>query len=181
LVSFKEYKVVGVPDGTTFNLGGSYDIELVFLPGHSNGHAAFLDKGSRILFAGDDACFGAVNVGGGREGNPHRRYATVEALYNELRKVVARMDEFDGVFPGHGPVDMGPVVLVNVMEACEAVLNDPTCYHTKREIERNGKTITQYGRMIYQSGYLRYNKSSLFMDRNWTEQSDCIARSMTNH
>ncbi len=165
LVAFKEYEIVGVPDGHIFNLGGGYDIELLFLPGHSNGHAVFLDKKSRILFGGDDLCFGTVGVGGGKEGNPYKRYATVEALYHELKKIAARIDEFDGIFPGHGPVDIGSIMLVNVMEACEAVLKDPTCYHYKREGKRNGKKVVQYGRMIYESGHLRYNGGSLYMDK----------------
>jgi len=165
LVAFKEYEVIGVPDGHIFNLGGDYEIELIFLPGHSNGHAAFLDKKGRILFAGDDACVGALGIGGGQKGSPYKKYATVEALYHELKKLVARIDEFDGLFPGHGPVDTGTIVLVNILEACEAVLKDPTCYHVKSEVARNGEKMTQYSRMIYQSGYLRYNGGSLYMDR----------------
>lgn len=165
LVAFKEYEVVGVPDGYIFNLGCDYDIELIFLPGHSNGHTVYLDKKNRILFAGDDACCGALSVGGGQKGSPYKRYATVEALYYELKKLIARRDEFDGIFPGHGPVDLGNIVLVSIMEACEAVLNDPKCYQTKSEIIRNGEKMIQYSRMIYLSGYLRYNQSSLYMDR----------------
>ncbi len=165
LVKFKPYEIIGVADGYLFNLGEDYDIELIFLPGHSNGHAAFLDKKSRILFVGDDACFGRVGIGGGREGNPYKRYATVEALYHELVKITARMDEFDGLFPGHGPVDTGAIMLVNVMEACKAVLDNPSCYDNKVEVSRNGVTLTQFQKMIYQSGYLQYNTHSLYMDR----------------
>lgn len=165
LINFREYEIIGVPDGHIFNLGDDYDIELIFLPGHSNGHAAFLDKKNRILFAGDDACFGALGIGGGLKDHPYRKYATVEALYYELKKVIARIDEFDGIFPGHGPVDMGSIVLVNILEACEVVLKDPTRYHRRTEIERNGVKTIQYERMIYQSGYLRYNSGSLYMDR----------------
>ena len=165
VVPFREYEVAGVPDGYIFNLGGDYNIELVFLPGHSNGHAAFLDKKDRILFVGDDACVGAVGIGGGRPGNPYRQYATVEALYRELVKLTARLDEFDGLFPGHGPVDTGPIMLVNVMEACKAVLDDPACYDIKGESVRNGVKMITYKKMIYMSGYLQYNSRSLYMDR----------------
>jgi glyoxylase-like metal-dependent hydrolase (beta-lactamase superfamily II) len=61
-----EYEIVGVPDGYIFDLGGGHEIELVFLPGHTCGHAGFLDKKNRIFFCGDDACFGAVGIGGSR-------------------------------------------------------------------------------------------------------------------
>lgn len=169
LVEFKPYEVIGVPDGYTWDLGGGYEIELVFLPGHSNGHAGYLDKQNRILFAGDIACFGALGVGGGRPNNPYSRYATVEALYNEYKKICARDDEFDGIFPGHGPVDMGNIVLRSAMEACEAVLNDPTCYDEKTETVRNGEKRIGYKKKIYQSGYLQYNNKSLYMDRELSE------------
>jgi glyoxylase-like metal-dependent hydrolase (beta-lactamase superfamily II) len=165
LVKFKEYGIVGVPDGHVFNLGGDYEVELVFLPGHSHGHAAFLDRKSRILFAGDVACVGAVGVGGGGQtDHPYRQYGTVEALYREYGKIIARMDEFDGLFPGHGPVDTGPILLASIREACGAVLRDPFCYDEKRELVRNGVKTTQYCKMIYESGYLKYNSASLYMN-----------------
>ena len=164
IVPFKEYEIVGVPDGHIFDLGGGNEIELVFLPGHSCGHAGFLDKKNRIFFCGDDACFGAVGIGGSKPDNPHAKYATVEGLYNELVKITARMDEFDGLYPGHGLVDAGAIMLVNVMEACKAVLDDPECYDWKGEMSRHGVTRTQYCKMIYQSGYLVYTKDKLYLE-----------------
>lgn len=165
LVKFRKYEIIGVPDGYIFNLGRDYDIELILLPGHSNGHATFLDKKNRILFAGDDACIGALGVGGGQKENPHRQYATVEALYYELNKLIARIDEFDGLFPGHGPVDVGTILLVSIKDACEAVIRDPKCYDAKYEFVRNGETVTQFCKMIFESGYLKYNRSSLYMNK----------------
>ncbi len=168
IVPFQEYEIIGVPDGYKFDLGNGYEIELVFLPGHSPGHAGYLDKQNRIFFPGDDACFGAVGAGGGGQpGMAYREYCTIEALYKELKKITARLDEFDGVFPGHGPVDMGNIMLVNVLEACEAVLKDPDCYDQKREFTRNGITRTQYCKMIYQSGYLTYTEQGVYMNREW--------------
>jgi glyoxylase-like metal-dependent hydrolase (beta-lactamase superfamily II) len=165
IVPFKEYEIAGVPDGHIFNLGEDYDVELVFLPGHSVGHAGYLDKKNRIFFAGDDACVGAVGVGGAASDAPYREYATVEALRNELVKIIKRTAEFDAVFPGHGPVDAGTIVLDNVLEACEAVLKDPQCYDVKTESVFNGVKRIQFGKLIYLSGYLRYNGKSLYMSR----------------
>ena len=164
LVPFQEYEIVGVPDGYIFDLGGGHEIELVFLPGHTCGHAGFLDKKNRIFFCGDDACFGAVGIGGSRPDNPHAKYATVEGLYNALVKLTVRMDEFDGLYPGHGLVDAGAIMLVNVMGACKAVLDDPECYDEKGERSWHGRTFTQYRKMIYQSGYLMYTKDKLYLE-----------------
>ena len=165
LVPFREYKVTGVPNGYVFHLGGDYDVELIHLPGHAVGHAAFLNKKDRYLVVGDDCCFGAVGIGGSRDGNPNKRYGTVEALQKELVKLVDRMDEFDSLFPGHGPVDTGPVMLISLLEACNEVLADPGSYDVKDIVERNGVSVAQYRKKIFESGYLQYNTNSLYMDR----------------
>lgn len=160
LCKFKEYEVVGVPDGYTFDLGGGHEVELVFLPGHSDGHCGFLDKKNRIFFPGDDCCVGAIGIG--RQPNtPYNKYATVEAFYKELQKITARVSEYDSLFPSHGPVETGPVMLFSAMEACKAVLDDPSCYDMRKESPRG----IQFGKMIFESGYLSYGKNSVYMDR----------------
>lgn len=167
LVPFREYELIGVPDGHIFDLGDGYEVELIFLPGHSPGHAAFLDKHNRILFVGDDCCVGNAGIGGGgMPGQPFREYTTIEAFTRELKKVIARMDEFDSLFPSHGPVDTGPIMLVSLLEACKAVMADPTCYDYRREFSPTGSTDVrvQYGKMIFESGYLSYGVNGVYMD-----------------
>lgn len=164
LCGFKEYEIVGVPDGYTFKLGPGHEVELVFLPGHSTGHCGFLDKKNRIFFPGDDCCVGAIGVGGNKN-IPFGEYGTVEALCKELKKIYARRDEFDSLFPSHGPVETGPIMLLSAIEACEAVLADPTDYDMRRETPRG----VQYGKMIFESGYLNYTAASVYMDRDVEE------------
>jgi glyoxylase-like metal-dependent hydrolase (beta-lactamase superfamily II) len=168
LVPFKEYEIRGVPDGFKFNLGGNYEIELVFLPGHSPGHAAFLDKQNRILFAGDDACVGAVGIMGAPFDTPYCEHTTVESLRNELAKIIKRADEFDGIFPSHGMVNTGVIVLSNLLEACDRVLENPKNYDTKMEHDFafTGSKSVMYGKMIYLSGYLIYSANSVYMNRD---------------
>ncbi len=166
LVPYKEYEIVGVPDGYIFDLGQGYEVELVFLPGHSPGHCGFLDKHNRIFFPGDDCCVGAVGAGGGgTPGQPFRENLTIEALTKELRKVVARIDEFDCLFPSHGPVETGTIMLVSLLEACEEVLADPKKYDEKRVHNRFGVLSTQYCKKIFESGYLTYTENGVYMDR----------------
>jgi glyoxylase-like metal-dependent hydrolase (beta-lactamase superfamily II) len=160
LIPFRPYTIVGVKDGYTFDLGGGHQIELVFLPGHTAGHCGFLDKKNRIFFPGDDCCVGSIGIAG-RPGTPFAEYATVEALYRELKKITGRVEEFDSLFPSHGPVETGPVMLFSAMETCEAVLKDPTAYDEKT-IRRMG---TQYGKAVLDSGYLYYGNDSVYMDR----------------
>jgi glyoxylase-like metal-dependent hydrolase (beta-lactamase superfamily II) len=168
LVPFKEYELIGVKDGHIFDLGGGYEIELIHTAGHSMGHAGFLDKQARIFFAGDDACVGGLQCcGGGQEKFEHKEYASVEALCKQMKKMVARMDEFDGIFPSHGLVDLNIYTLIHLIETCEAIMENPDGYNTKVVKSRDGISTAQYGRMIYGSGYLNYSVSSVYMDRVW--------------
>ena len=167
LVPYKEYEIIGVPDGYIFDLGQGYEVELVFLPGHSPGHCGFLDKRNRIFFPGDDCCFGAVGAGGGpRPDLPkYGEYCTIEALAKELRKIINRMDEFDSLFPSHGPVETGPIMLVSLLEACDEVLKDPNSYDATQVRERNGVVNTSYCKKIFESGYLTYSGKGVYMNR----------------
>ena len=160
LIPFREYEIIGVPDGYIFDLGGGHQVELVFLPGHSVGHCGFLDKKNRIFFPGDDCCVGAIGIGA-RPGFPHGEYGTVEALYKEFQKITARIDEFDSLFPSHGPVETGPVMLFSAMEACKAVLDDPENF----DMESDSGHGLQRFKMIYESGYLRYTADTVYMSQ----------------
>jgi hypothetical protein len=132
------------------------------------GHAAFLDKQNRILFAGDDACVGAVGIMGGSPDAPYREHATVESLRNELAKIIDRANEFDGIFPSHGIVDTGTVVLYNILEACNNILKDPKNYDARFEHDFGftGSKFVSYGKLIYLSGYLMYSSNSVYMNRD---------------
>lgn len=156
IIPFRKYKVRGCGDHHVFDLGKGYEIELIHTGGHTPGHAMYLDRNGRLLFAGDDACFGDVGIGGNSDGDPFSEYATVSAMAKAFRVLTARRDAFDGIFPGHGPVDMGADFLNYILEACEKILAAPHEYDAKEESERNGHRIVQYKKMIFQSGYVVY-------------------------
>jgi hypothetical protein len=87
-------------------------------------------------------------------------------LYYELNKLIVRIDKFDRLFPGHGPVKVGTILLVSIKEACEAVIHDPKCYDVRCGLIRNGEMVTQFSKMIYESGYFKYNRFSLYMNKD---------------
>ena len=159
LIPYREYEIVGVPDGFCFDLGGGHQVELLLMAGHSNGHAGFLDKKNRIFFPGDDCCVGAIGIGGA-PGTPYAEYCTVEAFYKQLQKITARLGEFDSLFPSHGPVETGPVMLLSAMEACKEVLDNPNSYDIVQQSPRG----IRYGKMIFESGYLLYGQQSVYMN-----------------
>ncbi len=157
LIAYKEYEIVGCKNGHVFNLGGDYDVELIFLPGHQAGHAGFLDRPNRILFGG--SAFNSMRIGmsGPKEGLPHGEYGTVTALCRELEKLVARMTEFDAVFPSHGILDLDNSVVQNLLDACQAVIANPNDYDFLHTVK--GKTWKL--KAILGLGTLGYNDRSV--------------------
>ena len=123
LIPWKPYKVTGVPDGYTWDLGGGYEIELISSHGHGgSGAAMYLDKRNRILFPGDNICSdvsGCGNVSYPIEGCNLYRYREC------VKKLVARMDEYDSVFPMHFMVDLENRLMPAILETLDAILADP--------------------------------------------------------
>jgi len=157
LIPFRPYEIVPVPDGHVFDLGDGHEVELIFMGGHSTGHCGFLDRKNRIFFPGDDCCVGTVGIG--MEPNiPYAEYATVEALHRELLKIIAREAEYDSMFPSHGVLETGPVMLHSLAATCEAVLQNPEdC-----DIRLSTTHGERLGKMIFESGYLQYGKDAVY-------------------
>jgi glyoxylase-like metal-dependent hydrolase (beta-lactamase superfamily II) len=129
---YKDYELVAVKDHHVFNLGGDYDVELVWTGGHSPGHSMYLDKKSRRLFAGDDVCSDVTGCGSGP--NPARtngQYSNLTTYRDCLTKLVARLDEFDYLFPGHFMVNLENTVLVNMLEALNETIANPNGFTYK--------------------------------------------------
>lgn len=158
LVAWQDYEIIGVPDGHVFDLGGGYEVELVHLGGHTPGHAGFLDRHNRIFFPGDDCCIGNLSLGGVMGGTrAFIEKATVTELRANLARLIARRDEFDCLFPSHGIVDVGPIMLTNLLEACDRVIADPEHPSEIRESRLAGQKRVQYCQYIYNSGFLCYS------------------------
>lgn len=159
LPEWKQYEKIGVPDGHTFDLGDGYEVELVWLGGHSPGMAGYLDKKTRIFFAGDDLCSDVCGVAnGGRPGMPNRKYANLVTFRDNLAKLVNRFAEFDYVYPSHFIVDLENSVLAAELDACNAILEHPEnyddCYATASPTggpprERKYKNIRGFSTIAY--------------------------------
>ena len=161
LVPWQDYEIVGVPDGHIFDLGGGYEVELVHMGGHTPGHAGFLDKVNRIFFPGDDGCIGNLMIGAADPSNPYWKKASVTTLRDNLAKLIARRDEFDSLFPSHGIVDVGPIMLTNLLETCDRILADPEHPSEIRTASFGSHVSKQYCQHIYNSGYLIYSPEKL--------------------
>jgi glyoxylase-like metal-dependent hydrolase (beta-lactamase superfamily II) len=157
IVPFSTYEIAGCKDGFIFNLGGSYDIELVFLGGHEAGHAGFLDKQGRTFFCGDDIIGMRVGIGGPRPGMPYGEYGTVTGLRDNLAKLVKRIDEFDSLFPGHFIVDLDKSVVQDMIDACNKIIEDPSTY----DFTTTGKHGVMKQKFVRNLGTIAYNDHSV--------------------
>lgn len=157
LVAWQDYEIIGVPDGCTFDLGAGYQVELIHLGGHTPGHAGFLDKRNRIFFPGDDTCIGTVTIGAFPPSTPFAGLGTVTELRKNLVKVIARREEFDCLFSSHGILDVGPIHLTNLKEACDRILADPEHPSEIQESTRDGVPKLDYLEYIYNSGFMAYD------------------------
>ena len=153
IVPFKKYQVIGVPDGHIFDLGGGYEIELVWVPGHKPGHAMFLDKKSRLLFAGDDII--SMRVGIGREG----ANATVEAYRDEMEKLLKRVDEFDYIFPGHFLFNIESTVVQSFVDTANAILAEPENCDIRAQDDKGNLT---YQKFVRGMGTIAYRPGNVY-------------------
>lgn len=178
LPPFKPFELVPVPNHYTFDLGGGHEIELIWLPGHGVGHCGFLDKKNRIMFMGDDLVVDVSGVGGGpRPGMYKGEYSTLEALRNELEKLVKRMDEYDYLYSSHFMVEIENHVLYNYLEALNEVIEDPNSYtYSKTETKYNTKdpsqpptTRTTYFKLIKGFSVLSYSMNGVYMNKRYID------------
>ena len=129
---FRDYELIPCKNHTIFNLGGDYEVEMIWMPGHAEGHCVYLDRKRRRLFAGDVVCSDVINCGsGGRTPgviNHEALYCTIEALYREMKALTARKDEFDYIFPGHFMFYLENHTLDKIVAAMEEILQDPSSF-----------------------------------------------------
>ena len=133
IVKFKKYEIVGVPDGYTWDLGGGHEVELIWTGGHAAGHAAFLDKGDRILFIGDawssNGCY--CGMGGSPVDGELGKYMNIETVRDSYQKLAERLDEYDYVYPSHFVINLENTIVTDTLETAEAILKDPDDYDLK--------------------------------------------------
>jgi glyoxylase-like metal-dependent hydrolase (beta-lactamase superfamily II) len=165
LPRYKNFQLIGVPDGHIFNLGGDYHVELVWTAGHAPGHAMFLDKKGRNLFAGDDICSDVIGCGGGpRPGVVNAQYSNLSTYRDCLERLVKRLDEFDYIFPGHFAVNLENHLLLNVLDTLNSIISDPECYDYKEEhsFGNSGEVRVRMYKFIKGFGTIAYTENGVY-------------------
>ena len=141
LPRFRPYEIVGVPDGTTWDLGGGYEIELINSGGHGGpGAAMYLDKQNRILFPGDNLC--SDISGCGTVSTPVEKSSFYQ-FRQCVARLVERIDEYDYIFPMHMMVNLESRLMPEVLRALDEVLADPehNYDYEQTQVSGNGKTM----------------------------------------
>lgn len=98
--------------GDRIDLGGR-ELEVFHTPGHSPGGVSFLDRQTRALFSGDLLYLGWMYV--------FFANSDAAAFRESLRRVAALTDEFDTIFPSHGPSPIAPADVLAIRDAFEEV------------------------------------------------------------
>lgn len=95
---------------------GEYRLEVLWIPGHTPGSIALLDREHRLLISGDTVQAGCVFMHG--EGRDLRSFRDSLQRLNEMR----REDIFDTVLPAHGEAVVSAEILGDQLALAEAVL-----------------------------------------------------------
>ena len=88
-------QVVPLADGETIDLGGR-TLEVIAIPGHTGGSVCFLDRGHRILFAGDSLQGLQLICAPGED-----RRAVLKKWIEKVEQLRALSDEYDLIAGGH--------------------------------------------------------------------------------
>ena len=168
LPEYKDYELIGVPDGYTFNLGGDYDVELVWTGGHAAGHAMYLVKKDGLLFAGDDVCSDVIGCGAGpKEGMFHQEFCNIETYRDRLEELCRRIDQIEYIFPGHFMLNLETRVLLDILDTLNAILADPEDYDyvTESRNPMSGAVNRSFHKFVNGFGTVSYSDNGVYRPR----------------
>ena len=156
-VDFKPYALMTCDDGHVFDLGGGYQVEVIYTPGHASGGLSFLDVQNRILFTGgmhSDNTF----IFGGNTFFPYE--CTMEAFKDGLETLVEKhLHRFDRIFAGHEIVPLDASYVTEELQAVKDVLADPGCCEASWQNEA-GRTVCRH--MVGEAGIRYYLDTSFY-------------------
>ncbi len=152
MVSFSPFEIKTFTNHHEFDLGDGYIVEAIWLPGHTPGHCGFLDRQRKVLVSGDTTMMGACD-----SDLPYAEYAVPEALDIALGELMGRLDEIEGVCPGHGMFDIGSNCLEYLHDATQAVLANPHNYDKIRTFVYADGEHTVCTKNIYEWSCIRYD------------------------
>jgi glyoxylase-like metal-dependent hydrolase (beta-lactamase superfamily II) len=134
-----------VQEGQVFDLGGC-TLEVIGVPGHTQGSICLLDREDKVLFTGDnDNTLVWLHIQG---------CAPLETYLRSLEKLQSRVNEFTTLMPGHGlPIESS---FISEQIDCVKSILDGSCEAKPYEsFAGNGMTCT------YKRATVAYNPNNL--------------------
>jgi len=108
----RPFLLKSVWDGDLLDLGGR-TLEVLYLPGHTPGNIALLDRENRILFGGDTAQEGPIWL--------FEADASLEAFLESLRRLASRAGQFDTVLACHHTKVLSPDIIGKLIALSEQI------------------------------------------------------------
>ena len=106
-------KTYPIYEGDIFDLGG-VEIEVVAVPGHTQGTVVFLDRAARVIYSGD-ACNVNTLV-------CQPCSTTIEEYKESLLHFKSYQKDFDVMYGGHGAVAIPNTIIDDAIAMCERIL-----------------------------------------------------------
>lgn len=103
-------------DGMQIDLGGRI-VEIIHIPGHTEGSIGILDVANRVLISGDPIQDGRIFMFG-----PHRE---IHAYVKGLERLKGSVGRFDEIYPSHGTLPVKPEMIDQlIVEANKIIAGD---------------------------------------------------------
>jgi hydroxyacylglutathione hydrolase len=117
VVRSKSFKIHYIQPGDFFDLGDRV-FEVFEIPGHTPGSICLLNEKEKLLFSGDSIVATPVWL-------YLKHSLPVKTYFEALKRIDARSDSFDTIFPGHQPIPLGREYLSDLIACAEDILSKP--------------------------------------------------------
>lgn len=115
-----DYEISFLEDGQIFDLGGR-EIECIAIGAHHQSSFAFLDKKNRTLYTGDEIESGQVLLFVSGEDVDEK--ILVEKHQKNMKKLLAREDDFDRMIPAHNGAPISKSYIQDFIELADLILS----------------------------------------------------------
>lgn len=122
-----------IEDGHSFDLGNR-TLEVIALPGHSQGSVCFLDRAARTLFVGDSIHNGTIWL-------QLEESLPLNTFHKNLQRIQTFSDHFDALLPAHGSLDGLPQpkkILDDLVNGIQLILAGEITGETEETFAGNG-------------------------------------------
>jgi glyoxylase-like metal-dependent hydrolase (beta-lactamase superfamily II) len=101
-------------DGDVIDIGGRR-FEVILIPGHTPGSIALLDRDNKTLLAGDSVSASPIFM--------FQKHRNLRALAESMERLLTIRENFDWIYPSHGPFPVQADMIETVLKGAILVQN----------------------------------------------------------